>query len=150
MSTTPDGALDGLVIADFGRVLAGPYATMLLADLGADVIKIERPGAGDDTRAWGPPFAPTARPPTSRRSTATSESVALDLRDPADLARPRARAPRRRRGRELPARRRWTGSGSATTPCRGQPRPRLLLDHRFRRARRALPATTCWCRPSAG
>ncbi|MQY10091.1 Acetyl-CoA:oxalate CoA-transferase [Streptomyces sp. RB5] len=52
-----EGALSGIVVADFGRVLAAPYMTMLLADLGADVIKIERPGAGDDTRAWGPPFA---------------------------------------------------------------------------------------------
>lgn len=53
----PEGALAGIVVADFGRVLAAPYLTMLLADLGAEVIKIERPGSGDDTRAWGPPFA---------------------------------------------------------------------------------------------
>jgi crotonobetainyl-CoA:carnitine CoA-transferase CaiB-like acyl-CoA transferase len=50
-------ALSGVVIADFGRVLAAPYATMMLADLGADVIKVEQPGSGDETRAWGPPFA---------------------------------------------------------------------------------------------
>jgi crotonobetainyl-CoA:carnitine CoA-transferase CaiB-like acyl-CoA transferase len=48
-------ALSGLVVADFSRVLAAPYATMLLADLGADVIKVEHPVTGDDTRAWGPP-----------------------------------------------------------------------------------------------
>ncbi|MER5436955.1 CoA transferase [Streptomyces sp. NPDC002790] len=51
------GALSGLVVADFGRVLAAPYLTMLLADLGAEVIKVERPGVGDETRSWGPPFA---------------------------------------------------------------------------------------------
>ena len=50
------GPLSGLVVADFSRVLAGPYCTMLLGDLGADVIKVERPGSGDDTRSWGPPF----------------------------------------------------------------------------------------------
>src|SRR5262249_39627335 len=48
--------LAGLEVLDLSRVLAGPYATQLLGDLGADVWKIERPGSGDETRAWGPPF----------------------------------------------------------------------------------------------
>ena len=52
-----DGALHGLKVLDLTRVLAGPLCAMFLGDLGADVLKIERPGRGDDTRAWGPPFA---------------------------------------------------------------------------------------------
>jgi len=50
------GALSGLTVLDLSRILAGPTATQLLGDLGAEIIKIERPGKGDDTRAWGPPF----------------------------------------------------------------------------------------------
>jgi crotonobetainyl-CoA:carnitine CoA-transferase CaiB-like acyl-CoA transferase len=53
----PAPPLAGVVVADFSRVLAGPYATMLLADLGAEVVKVERPPHGDDTREWGPPYA---------------------------------------------------------------------------------------------
>src|SRR5258707_11515946 len=77
------GPLDGLLIADFSRVLAGPYCTMLLGDLGATVIKVESP-AGDDTRSWLPP---------ERDGVATyylainrnKRSVILDFNDPADL-----------------------------------------------------------------
>jgi crotonobetainyl-CoA:carnitine CoA-transferase CaiB-like acyl-CoA transferase len=52
----PTGALAGIRVLDMSRILAGPWATQLLGDLGADVLKIEKPGAGDDTRGWGPPF----------------------------------------------------------------------------------------------
>jgi crotonobetainyl-CoA:carnitine CoA-transferase CaiB-like acyl-CoA transferase len=78
------GPLAGILVADFSRVLAGPYASMLLADLGADVVKVESPG-GDDTRTWVPPV---------RAGVSTyflgvnrnKRSVALDLRDPDDAA----------------------------------------------------------------
>ncbi|WP_231706863.1 CaiB/BaiF CoA transferase family protein [Tsukamurella sputi] len=76
-------ALDGIVVADFSRVLAGPLATVMLADLGADVIKVERPGAGDDTRRWGPPWtaATSAYFEAANRS---KRSIELDLDDPGD------------------------------------------------------------------
>ncbi|HVP01800.1 MAG TPA: CoA transferase, partial [Solirubrobacteraceae bacterium] len=77
-------ALDGLLVADFSRVLAGPLCSQNLGDLGADVIKVERPGAGDDTRQWGPPFV--AEGSTYYLSlNRNKRSLVLDLRDPADL-----------------------------------------------------------------
>ncbi|QNK53551.1 CoA transferase [Dermacoccus sp. PAMC28757] len=80
------GALDGLLIADFGRVLAGPYATMLLADLGADVVKIERPTGGDDTRSWGPPFTDDGEATYFLSVNRNKRSEFWDLRDDDDLA----------------------------------------------------------------
>ena len=64
--------LDGILVADFSRVLAGPLAAMLLGDLGADVIKVERPDGGDDTRHWGPPWRERETRRTTSGSTATS------------------------------------------------------------------------------
>lgn len=88
------GALDGLVVADFSRVLAGPYATMLLADLGATVIKVERPGSGDDTRAWGPPYAVDGQSTYFQSVNRNKASIALDLADPRDREVARALAVR--------------------------------------------------------
>ncbi|WP_328817827.1 CaiB/BaiF CoA transferase family protein [Nonomuraea cypriaca] len=80
------GALSGLLVADFSRVLAGPYATMLLADLGAEVVKVERPGIGDDTRAWGPPYA-GGEATYFLGVNRNKRSIALDLREDVEVAR---------------------------------------------------------------
>ena len=72
-------------MADFSRILAGPYATMLLADLGADVVKVERPGSGDDTRGWGPPWTPDGRSPYYLGLNRGKRSIALDLSMAGDL-----------------------------------------------------------------
>lgn len=81
------GPLNGLHVLDFSRVLAGPYATMILGDLGADVIKIEQPDKGDDTRMWGPPFMTTEAGQESTYFLSTNRnkrSVIIDLKDPAE------------------------------------------------------------------
>ncbi|MFB6610139.1 CaiB/BaiF CoA transferase family protein [Agromyces sp. NPDC056379] len=84
-----DGAfpmvLAGVRVADFSRVLAGPYATMMLADFGADVVKIESP-AGDDTRHWRPPVDASGQASYFGSVNRNKRSIALDLTDPAGLA----------------------------------------------------------------
>ncbi|MEV7135259.1 CoA transferase [Arthrobacter sp. NPDC093128] len=80
----PVGALSGVVVADFSRVLAAPYATMLFGDLGADVIKIERPGLGDDTRQWGPPFTDDHQATYFLSVNRNKRSFTADMSDPAD------------------------------------------------------------------
>jgi crotonobetainyl-CoA:carnitine CoA-transferase CaiB-like acyl-CoA transferase len=81
-----DSALGNLRILDFSRVLAGPLATMTLADLGAEVTKVERPGNGDDTRSWGPPHDDAGEATYFQAVNRNKRSVALDLRDPEGVA----------------------------------------------------------------
>ena len=86
------GPLDGVVVADFSRILAGPLATMMLGDLGAEVIKVERPGLGDDTRSWGPPFAEDGSATYYVSVNRNKRSVTLDLADEQQRAEARALA----------------------------------------------------------
>ncbi|SHL03685.1 CaiB/BaiF CoA transferase family protein [Streptomyces yunnanensis] len=83
---TAPRALDGVLVADFSRVLAGPLAAATLADLGAEVIKVERPGSGDDTRAWGPPFTADGTAAYFDAANRSKRGLALDLGDPGDAA----------------------------------------------------------------
>ena len=84
-ATPPPAPLAGIRVIDLSRVLAGPLATMVLGDLGADIIKVERPGHGDDTRHWGPPFAgrDSAYFLSLNRN---KRSVVIDLREPEGVA----------------------------------------------------------------
>jgi crotonobetainyl-CoA:carnitine CoA-transferase CaiB-like acyl-CoA transferase len=97
MARVDDNPLDipplgELKILDFSRILAGPFATMMLADFGADVIKVERPGTGDETRSWGPPFDAQGRATYFQSVNRNKHSVVLDLADANDLERARSLA----------------------------------------------------------
>ena len=79
------GPLDGTLVLDLSRVLAGPWASQALADLGARVIKVERPGRGDDTRSWGPPYLGAGDNKESAYFLSANrgkESIAIDFKDP--------------------------------------------------------------------
>jgi crotonobetainyl-CoA:carnitine CoA-transferase CaiB-like acyl-CoA transferase len=86
---TAAGPLAGITVLDLTRALSGPYATLMLADAGADVLKVERPGGGDDSRGWGPPFVGPAEALESGYFLSinrSKRSVTLDLKDHDDLA----------------------------------------------------------------
>ncbi|HGG04916.1 MAG TPA: CoA transferase [Aliiroseovarius sp.] len=87
-SEANQGPLAGLRILDLSRILAAPFATQFLGDLGAEIIKVERPGSGDDTRGWGPPFVtgkdgqPTTESAYYLSANRNKRSIALDMADP--------------------------------------------------------------------
>lgn len=86
-SEESSGPLSGLVVLDISRILSGPYAAMLLGDMGANVIKVERPVVGDDTRSWGPPFVGSTENPESAyflSANRNKASIALDFKDDFD------------------------------------------------------------------
>jgi hypothetical protein len=150
----PGGArppLAGVLVADFSRVLAGPLASMFLADLGATVVKVERPGVGDDTRAWGPPYVGT----TSTYYTSVNRnkrSVTLDLTDAEDVGLARRLALRSDVLIEnfVPA----SSRISVWTPLVSRVRTRSWCTARCPASGRVLElicrATTSSCKPSAG
>jgi len=87
-----DKPLAGLKVLELARILAGPWAGQLLADLGAEVIKVERAGAGDDTRSWGPPFAADGTAAYFHACNRGKSSLAVDFQDQADLEQVRSLA----------------------------------------------------------
>ena len=86
------GALGPVKILDFSRVLAGPFATMMLADFGAEVTKVERPGGGDETRSWGPPYDERGEATYFQSVNRNKASVVLDLSSEEGLDELRLRA----------------------------------------------------------
>ena len=126
-----DGAVAGLTVLDLTRVLSGPYCTMLLADMGARVIKVEQPGRGDETRAWGPPFV-AGESAYFLGINRNKESVTLDFKQPGGRAALDRLLERADVLVENFGPGHWTASASATTAVETRTAPRLLLDLRIR------------------
>jgi crotonobetainyl-CoA:carnitine CoA-transferase CaiB-like acyl-CoA transferase len=89
---SPDSSLGPLKILDLSRVLAGPFATMMLADFGAEVTKVERPGGGDETRSWGPPYDERGEATYFQSVNRNKRSVVIDMSTEEGLAELRRRA----------------------------------------------------------
>src|SRR3954469_16104681 len=90
MKTSAAGPLSGLKILEFGQIAAGPFAGSLLADLGADVVKVEKPDGGDDMRRWPPMSSGEHGSPYSENFASVNRnkrSIAIDLKDPVEVAR---------------------------------------------------------------
>jgi hypothetical protein len=136
--------LEGLLVADFSYVLPGPLAAMMLADLGAIVIKVERPGVGDDTRQWGSPWTDNSSSYFEAASR-SKKSVELDLFDPKDLQLARELA--RRPAGELPRRQPGAQRSGLRRGCGREPSHRVRLDHRVRQPRGTRPARVRLRRP---
>ena len=132
------GPLHGVRVLDLSRVLAGPWAGQVLADLGAEVIKVERPGSGDDTRAWGPPFLRTqgraGRGESAYYLSANrgKKSVTIDFDKPEGQALVKRLAARAISCWKISNSAAWPNSASDRRPAHAQPEADLLLDHRLR------------------
>ena len=146
-----------MLVADFSRILAGPYATMLLADLGATVIKVEGPGAGDDTRTWSPPNAADGTASYYLSINRNKRSIVLDLTDADDVELARRLAARadvlvenfkpgglRRFGLDHET---VAAANPGSSTARSPASARSRADGA---AARRCPATTCSCRRSPG
>src|SRR5215468_2016495 len=131
------GALAHVRVLDLSRVLAGPWASQLLADLGAEVVKIERPGTGDETRGWGPPWLRTPDGAETRESAYFACTNRGKKSVTVDLARPEGQVIVRRLAERSDVLLENFKVGSLARlgmggPLRAEPASRLLLDHRLR------------------